>query len=109
MPAWNAFSYMFGPLVGFFAIGAMVLVLRWGFRRGQSVVERPSKSGSEQDYGLLVPVASPSNHIQGELLRQQLVDAGVRASLATTTDGPRVLVWPRDAQTAQKILSQSPQ
>ena len=109
MPSWNAFSYIFGPLIGFSAIGLMVLVLRWAFRRGGSVVERPSKSGSPSDYGLLIPIAAPPNYIEGEVLRKRLSDAGIRASLATTTDGPRILVWPGDQISAKQILNRSPQ
>jgi len=105
MPRWNAFSYVFGPVVGLVAIGIMILILRWAFARGKSVVERPSKNGSPAEYGMLVPIASPADYIQGEMLRQQLLTAGIRATLATTTEGPRLLIWPSDQGKAQKILS----
>ena len=104
MPAWNSFSYFFGPLVAFSGIGIMVLILRWAFARGGSVVERPAKAGNPDEYGMLVPVASPGNYIEGEVLRRSLVDAGLRASLAQTNDGPRIMVWPKDVEAAAKIL-----
>jgi hypothetical protein len=85
----------------------MVLILRWTFARGSSVVERPAKSGSPDEYGMLVPVASPSNYIQGEVLRRTLVEAGLRASLAQTNDGPRIMVWPKDVESAKKILKKA--
>ena len=107
MPTWNAFSFMFGPLVGFVALGVMIVILRWAFRRGESVVERPSTPGAPDEYGMLIPISAPSNYIQGELIRQQLADAGIRASLATTTDGPRVLIWPGDQARAKLILTQN--
>jgi hypothetical protein len=107
VPAWNSFSYFFGPFVAFFGLGIMVLILRWTFARGGSVVERPAKSGNPDEYGMLVPVASPSNYIQGEVLRRTLVEAGLRASLAQTNDGPRIMVWPKDVESAEKILKKA--
>ena len=85
----------------------MVLILRWAFARGGSVVERPAKSGNPDEYGMLVPVASPGNYIEGEVLRRSLVDAGVKASLAQTNDGPRIMVWPKDVESAKKILKKA--
>jgi len=105
MPQWNAFSFAFGPLIGFLGIGVLVLILRWTFSRGHSLVARPARSGNPADYGMLVSVASPDDYIQGEILRRQLADAGVKATLATTSEGPRVLTWPGDQVKAQSILS----
>jgi hypothetical protein len=85
----------------------MVLILRWAFARGGSVVERAAKTGNPDDYGMLVPIASPGNYIEGEVLRRSLVDAGFRASLAQTNDGPRVMVWPKDVEAAKLILKKS--
>ena len=107
MPAWNSFSYFFGPLVAFSGLGIMVLVLRWAFARGGSVVERPSKPGNPDEYGMLVPVAAPGNYIEGEVMRRSLVDAGLRASLAQTNEGPRVMVWPKDVESAKLILKKT--
>lgn len=86
----------------------MVLILRWAFARGGSVVERPAKTGNPDEYGMLVPVASPSNYIEGEVMRRSLVDAGLRASLAQTNDGPRIMVWPKDVKSAKRILKKAP-
>lgn len=105
MPEWNSFSYAFGPLVAVCAIGVLVLILRWSARRGSSVVAAPPRAGSASDYGLLVPIASPATYIEGEVLRRQLEHNGVRANLARTLDGPRVMVWPADAERARSLLS----
>ena len=94
--------------MAFSGLGIMVLVLRWAFARGGSVVERPAKTGNQDEYGMLVPVASPGNYIEGEVMRRSLVDAGLRASLAQTNDGPRVMVWPKDVEAARKILKKAP-
>ena len=108
MPSWNAFSYAFGPLVGLVGIGVMVLVLRWAFRRGGSLVERPISPSHPADYGLLVSVAASTNYIEAEIFRKTLEDAGVRATLANTNQGPRIMVWPADEQKARQILSRGP-
>lgn len=93
--------------MAFTGLGIMVLILRWAFARGGSVVERAAKSGNPDEYGMLVPVAAPSNYIEGEVLRRSLIDAGIRASLAQTNDGPRVMVWPKDVESAKKILKKA--
>jgi hypothetical protein len=49
-------------------------------------------------------VAAPGSVIEAELLRRKLVDAGIRATLARTIDGPRVLVFPEEARTARALL-----
>ncbi len=93
--------------MAFSALGIMVLILRWAFARGGSVVERAAKSGNPDEYGMLVPIASPSNYIEGEVLRRSLVDAGLRASLAQTNDGPRIMVWPKDVEVAKQVLKKA--
>ena len=108
MPSWNAFSFIFGPLVGFAGIGIMALVLRWAFRRGGSLIERPITPSHPSDYGLLVSVAAAHNYIEAEILRKTLEDAGIRATLATTDRGPRIMVWPDDEKRARQALSRGP-
>jgi hypothetical protein len=104
MPSWNAFSFIFGPLFALVGVGGLILILRWAFSRGGSVVAAAPRVGSSSEYGLLVPVATPSTYIEGEILRRRLEDAGLRANLATTLDGPRVLVWPDDVDRARAVL-----
>jgi hypothetical protein len=105
MPAWGSFSYAFGPLVAIGLIGLFVVILRWAFSRGTSVVAAPPRPGTDAEYGLLVPVAAPPTYIEGEVLRRRLEERGVRANLATTLDGPRLLVWPQDEGRARELLA----
>lgn len=105
MPSWGSFSYAFGPIMAIALIGVFVLILRWVFSRGSSVVAAPPRSGTVEEYGLLVPVASPATYVEGEIQRRQLEDSGVRATLATTLDGPRIMVWPQDADRARELLA----
>ena len=105
MPSWGSFSYAFGPLVAAGLIGLFVVILRWAFSRGSSVVAPAPTPGSVDQYGLLVPVASPGSYIEGEVLRRTLEDAGVKATLTQTLDGPRVMVWPKDEERARELLA----
>jgi len=105
VPAWSAYSYAFGPIIAFLGIGALVLVLRWAFGgRRTSVVAPAARPGSADAYGLLVPIANPGTFVEGEIIRRRLHDAGIRANLAQTLDGPRVMVWPSDADRARALL-----
>jgi hypothetical protein len=89
---------------GFFAVGVLALILKWAFARGKSVIERTPKIGGEDEYGSLVVVASPDNHIEGEILRLKLVDAKIKATLTQTKDGPRIFVFAGDEKIARAIL-----
>lgn len=104
MPAWDNYSYAFGPLVALVAVLVLVLLLRWTFSRGRSLVQRRPEAGAETDYGLLTPVASPDTFVEAEMLRRRLLDHGIRATLAPTTEGPRVMVFPADAPLAGEVL-----
>ncbi len=104
MTGWGSFSYAFGPLLAFGALGVLVLLLRWAFGHGGSLVERRPAPGSPQEYGLLVPVAEPATFVEAEIIRRRLVGAGLRATLAPTTHGPTVMVFPDDLQTARLVL-----
>lgn len=97
-------AYVLEPLLALFVVGLLVLLLRWTFRRGHSLVAAPPRTGGERDYGLLVPVASPATFVEAELMRATLVAHGVRATLAPTTDGPRVLVFAEEARAARAVL-----
>lgn len=100
----GTWSYVIGPLVAFGMVGLLALVLRWAFSRGHSVVAgRPSR-GRADEYGLLVAVAEPATFVEAEMVRRTLVDAGITATLAPTTEGPRVLVFPRDERAARALL-----
>jgi hypothetical protein len=83
--SWGSYSYVYGPAVAFFAVALLVLLLRWTFRRGSSVVERRPRRGTASDYGLLVPVAAPPTFAEAELIRARLVGQGIRATLAPTS------------------------
>lgn len=107
MPAWESYSYFFGPLVALLAIGVFVLILRWAFSRGSSVVAAAPRPSVETDYGMLVAVSRPASYIEGEIQRRTLEESGIKATLAQTLDGPRVMVWPADEDRARELIKQS--
>lgn len=104
MASWGSYSSFYGPLVAIAAIAVLVLLLRWTFGRGHSLVSRPARRGAENEYGLLVAVAAPSTFVEAELIRARLVAAGLRATLAPTTTGPRVMVFPNEEKVARALL-----
>lgn len=106
MQSWGSYSYVYGPLVALGGLAVLSLLLRWAFSRGQSVVAAPARPGDPDQYGLLAPVATPPTYAEGEVLRLRLEAAGVRATLAMTNDGPRVMVWPSDEARARQVLAQ---
>ena len=105
MPSWQSYSFVFGPAMSFLVVGVLALLLRWAFGHSKSLVDRPARPGRPSDYGLLVAVAASNTYLQGEVLRRTLDDAGVRATLATTTDGPRLMVFASDEAKARRVLA----
>lgn len=105
---WGSYNYFFGPVIALLALLVLILLLRWAFSTGHSLVERPSRKGAASEYGLLVAVAAPPTFIEGEILRQSLERQGVKANLANTLDGPRLMVFPRDEKRARELLAKGP-
>jgi len=101
---WGSYSYAFGPVVAVVVLGVLVLVLRWAFRRGQSVVTTDGRPGSPDEYGMLVPVAQPRSAREGQEITGYLRAEGIDATLARTTQGLRVLVWPTQLDRAGETL-----
>jgi len=91
-------------LAGFPAVLFLIFIFFWTSARGKSVVASAPKQGREDEYGTLIAVASPLNHIEGEMLRQKLVAVGIRATLTQTKDGPRLFVFPNEESAARAHL-----
>lgn len=108
MPSWGSFSYAFGPLVAVGGLVMLVLILRWAFSRGQSVVAAPGRSGAPEDYGLLVPVAEPRSPAEARQTSDLLRRAGISSALVQTTSGLRVMVWPAEARRAAGLVGPAP-
>ncbi|MGK4583007.1 hypothetical protein [Kitasatospora sp. HPMI-4] len=91
-------------LISFAVVGLLILLLRWTYGSGKSLVARPPRSGRPEEYGLLVPVAAPEDPAEARRLAALLRSAGLRYTLARTSDGLRLMVWPADVPAARKAL-----
>ena len=89
---------------GFAVMGVLILLLRWAFSRGSSLVERPLRTGKEDEYGLLRVVATPTNFIEGEIIKRKLIEHGIKATLTSTKQGPRIFVFPEEVKAAESVL-----
>jgi len=94
----------FQSLAGFAVMLVLSALLKWAFARGNSVVAQPPRVGDDEEYGLLKVVARPGNHIEGEMLRQKLLENGIKATLTQTKRGPRVMVFEQEVKAAEAIL-----
>ena len=92
-------------LSGFLVVALLALILRWAFSNNKSLIERPKKIGTEDQYGLLQVVHSPKNHIEGEMMRQKLLAVGIKATLSQTKNGPKLLVFEKDLKIASATLN----
>ncbi len=91
-------------------IAVLMLLLRWAYsgdRRPRSLVERKPTPGHSNEYGLLVAIAAPGTYIDGEISCRRLEEAGIRATLVRTVDGPRVMVFREDEPVARRLLASS--
>jgi hypothetical protein len=105
MAGWGSYSFIYGPLMAALLIGVMILLLRWAFSRGHSLVERKIVPSTPDNYGMLVEVTKAVSLIDGEMFKQQLAAAGVKATLAVTVDGVQLMVWAKDLNQAKRILA----
>lgn len=100
VPDWSAL------ITSVAVVGVLAVLLRWAYGgRSRSLVERRPRQGGAGDYGLMVAVAAPGTFIEGEVSRQRLETAGIRARLVTTNDGPRLMVLEEDASRARRLLA----
>ncbi len=104
MPSWQSYSFLFGPLMVGAILLSLVLALRWAFGRGGSLVQRAAQPGEPGDYGVLVPVDAPTSYLHAGRLQAELTQAGIESTLAQTTQGLRVLVWPEHAEVARAVV-----
>ncbi len=96
---------MFGPLVALAIMAVMILLLRWAFSRGGSLVAAEPTAGRPDEYGLMVPVAGAQDYVRAEMQRRLLVDQGVKVNLVRTTDGPKLMVWKKDHDRALDLIN----
>lgn len=107
MPDWGSFSFLYGPLLAFLAVGVLALLLRWVYATPPSAVRRVRRPGpgEPRDYGLLTPVASVGRSEDAVRLREFLADHGIRATVGDDDRGEfRVLVFTADEAAARELV-----
>ena len=92
--------YVLGPLIAAALLSALILVARWAFGKGNSLVE------SSREYGLLEPIAEGVTTDDLSAIQDVLFDAGVRNTIAEAPGRYRLLVWPADLAQARDLLRQ---
>jgi len=103
---WEGTTYLWSPIAALLAVGVLVLFLRWAYSdRPVSLLARRTRVGNESEYGLLVVVARPADAATGEAQRLRLAAAGIRGTLAPTTNGLRLMVFPDEAARAREVLA----
>lgn len=103
---WGKHFFGLGPLLALGVVAALAVFLRWAFPgRSTSLVARRAKPGAPEDYGLLAPVAEPVSAIEASMWQQALTDAGIRSTLAQTTQGVRLMVRRDEVTKAEVALA----
>jgi hypothetical protein len=97
----SSYHYLEGPAIAALALGIIVLICRWVFSTDRPTPPPPSEPG---DYGLLEPVTVVRTLDDAQMLRSLLQDAGIRGTVATTTEGFAVLVFSGDARRARELV-----
>ena len=104
MGNWGSYSFLFGPLLALAALGGLALVARWASQSGTSLIEGPARQGTAEEYGLMIPVASPPTVRASHEVAGRLTAAGVRCREVDTTEGRRIMVWAEDVAQARAVL-----
>jgi hypothetical protein len=97
----SSYHYLEGPAIAALALGIIVLICRWVFSTDRPTPPPPSEPG---DYGLLEPVTVVRTLDDAHMLRSLLHDAGIRGTVASTTEGFVVLVFSGDASRARALV-----
>jgi hypothetical protein len=96
---------LLGPLIAFAVIGLLAVLLRWIFGRGSSVPHPVRLPARSEDYGLLCTVAITADEQAAIAVAVRLAGAGIRATLATGSDGGvRVLVFEDQIEAARRLV-----
>jgi hypothetical protein len=95
-------AYLEGPLIVAVALAVIVLLCRWVFSTDRPAA--PAPPPRQADFGLLEPVAVVRTVDDAQMLRGLLREAGIRGTLAETTDGIALLVFRHEAARARDLV-----
>ena len=81
MPGTGNATYVLGPLAVAALLGTLLLLVRWAFARGSSLV-----GPSRPEYGLLQPVAVVRSAAELQSIGTALTAAGIRFTVTSVSD-----------------------
>lgn len=104
------------PLMLVTMIVVLLLLLRWTFSHGRSLVSRPRDPGppsgrrapAHPDALEFTPVRVVPTFIEAEMMRLELRSAGIEAELGRRGEAATVLVRARDLRRAAELLAGYP-
>jgi hypothetical protein len=104
-----SYHYMIGPASAFLALGVIVLISRWVFStkgRDERIARARAAARARGDFGLLVPVATTRTPEDAVRLRERLLAADIRCTVADgDPPGTRLLlVFRSDARRADELV-----
>lgn len=104
MSSWGSYSFLYGPFLALVALAGLALVAHWSSRSSTSLIATPPRKGAAEEYGLMIPVASPTSSGSSRAVAARLTAAGLRCREVDTTEGRRVMVWAEDFARARSVL-----
>lgn len=101
---WHAWWFLIGPLFGVAWLLVVGALLRWTFSRRGSVAGASRRPAAPDAYGRLRPLRSAATEQEAIRIRAQLRNAGIRSTIANTTEGLYVMVWVDDLERARGVV-----
>jgi hypothetical protein len=98
----SSYHYLEGPLVALLALGLIVLICRWVFSTDRPAPRPPATERG--DFGLLSPVTVVRTRDDAQMLRELLLEAGIRATVSDAPGGFAVLVFTDDVNRARALV-----
>lgn len=97
----SSYPFFEGPFIAVAALGVIVLICRWVF-----ATDRPASTGpaGPADYGLLEPVTVVRTREDAQMLRELLLQAGIRGTVVGADGGYALLVFTGDAGRARALV-----
>lgn len=102
--SFGSYSFLVGPVIALIAVVGLLLVAKWMTGGRASLIAEEPTPGAAEEYGLMIPVASPRNERAATEVEARLAEAGLRARSVQTTQGWRVMVWAEDVSRARAVL-----
>lgn len=101
---WHRWWFLLGPLFGIAWVLVIGALLRWTFSRRGSLAGASRRPASPDAYGHLRPLRRVATDAESMRVRARLQQAGIRSTIADTTEGRYVMVWTADLERARTLV-----